>query len=344
MFDQHYPHFITHSGMCIPVTYTAKAESRPLGKNQTCESKLDGQTIKDKLGLLLDNANGSYSRRVVACVLETEKDSYDGFNHEDIGPQHLCHTIHAEDLALSRIKLGLDHSPITHIHLAGRGQKKLKEIAPCPRCFEKLNEQIPRNFGTTLLLYDENLELKVSLNWNDVVSAYSPREYSIISYGTKTDMLKEIKSRTCLNEDDGLLVLNLALRGSIEEIENFKVFLTGSASKRGGISNLLSNTYADIDLLIESPTPAATQGRISTYLKNNLSKMFPTSEISEYKVEKPYCRNSNLTAQTFTVINNGEVKKVIEVTYGKNLEHMMDQEYFKRNWFHQFFEKKTYHE
>ncbi len=274
--------------------------------------------------LLRDDA--PVTNRTVACMLQTTKDKeYRGRNHErDYKPVSPVF-IHAEIAALVNMLESDEASgSIDRIIMAGTGQKKVKEIAPCRSCYTTLLQYMATHVEL-VLLQPNYFRNAIVLGGDAVERAYEPKEPLQIEGGeTKQQTARELEAKTDLNQDDALFVSHL--REFMIENE-VKLYLTGSSSGRGGISQeirrLERKHYTDIDLVaVTGKYPDARK------LVDDLNEESTECEPRTVRCRKPTMRRS-LKGKGF-----GPEGTPLDLIVASTLEEgMLDPAYYRNNWY-----------
>jgi cytidine deaminase len=185
-------------------------------------------------------AHAPVTGRRVACILETQDALYAGHNYEyDPG-----HFEHAEEAALSR--MGKD-APIERVYIAGEGQRKLKHVSPCSECYDLLSPRLAAHAELVLFEPDTSEKNYAVLSPQQHREAYVPKPYLNLSGSTVKEAADELLHVTPLTARDAKFIANLRFLGLKNDI---LFYLTGSASGRGGVSNVINpGCYGDLDII-----------------------------------------------------------------------------------------------
>lgn len=274
--------------------------------------------------LLRDDA--PVTNRTVACMLQTTEDrEYRGRNHErgykPVSPVF----IHAEMAALVNMLESDEASgSISRIIMAGTGQEKAKEIAPCRSCYTTLLQYMATHVEL-VLLQPNYFRNAMVLGGDAIERAYEPKEPLQIGGGeTKQQTAKELEAKTDLNQNDAFFIAHLREFMIENEVE---LYLTGSASGRGGISQeihkLERKSYTDIDLVaVTDKYPDARK------LVDDLNKGSATHEPRVVRCRKPTVLRS-LKGKGF-----GPEGTTLDLIVAPTLEEgILDPSYYRNNWY-----------
>jgi cytidine deaminase len=189
------------------------------------------------------------ARRVAALLLSHDGKEYLGHNDESNGPPFF----HAERQALTAAGDIADKS-ISRVIMAGSGQPKMKWIAPCYNCYSALDPHLSDTAQITL--FQPNMfDTAVTLNAAEFRRGYETKPLLRIIGGSSLQVTRnEIHTKTLLTPEDTTLMLSLR---KLALARRAGLYLTGSASGRGGISQEIQQKrgqkYEDLDIIVVSP-------------------------------------------------------------------------------------------
>ncbi len=210
--------------------------------------RADVEALKPLLKAELHNARAPLTGRETACVLTTQQGVYVGHCDEQEGSRFIT----APAMALAKLgEAEAADAEITGIYLMGRNIKKPKYVMPTPEDYDRLAGRFV-DWGPTIIIVDPDSSAYTSV-WASVHGpAYSVKEPSDFRYligedEDTTTLPSLIRERTVLDWRGADFIAHLMQTGKKRDIE---IYLTGSASGRGEISNALKGDYEDIDLLV----------------------------------------------------------------------------------------------
>lgn len=275
--------------------------------------------IISRLKQELENSQAKVTGYFLSCVIITEKGTYVGSNKEIDDINFVFE--HAEVNALKEC-LKVESNPVVHkILLCGKGKiKKLKHYIPCSSCCDTLSSYcLP---STEVILVD--------INNNDEITTFSFEELKE-SYSYK-DIAKLQVSDLQLRERDSNFLKCLILETG-EKIEG--IFLTGSASGRGGFTSLLRKKfnldYGDLDLfLVVKQENLEEIQRIVDLLAKNIYQdlLYIKREIPAYQNKKGVVLDKSYYR------NQAQDEPILDFTYCTQLDGaFIRKEYFERNWY-----------
>ena len=267
---------------------------------------------------------------LVAAAFFTDRGTYLGHNIERQNP-----TIfeHAERMAL-RNMLESEASPrIRRIAMAGGGKtEKYKYYTPCFACAHAIVPYTDENTEIILApLPGKNSGMK--LLFSEVLASHGQLPYSRFASTELSSMEKELEEKTELVGKDVGFIADLAILG-LSAGASF--YLTGSASGRGGVSNLLNSrsgqAYRDIDLL-------AVITRDFPGREADIERLITKHYGSFRAVPKELPPHHNIRGvvfkKTFYYCGPGE-DKLLDFTFSTDLKGTLAKsEYEMMNWFHQ---------
>lgn len=282
--------------------------------------------LKLKLESLLDEAEAPISNLKVACIIRTQEGEYYGKNHEWASPQYFAH---AEERALFQMKQYGDFSGIRAVHIGGRGQVKKSQISPCDNCFYILTPFLSED--SKLVLFEpNNLSDSMTFTAREFTEAYSRLEYSAIKGEDFSRAREELMRKTPLVEPGLSFVADLRILGLEKQIS---FYLTGSASGRGGISQLINKKqnkpYTDLDIVAASDLDENVVIKLFEELAN---QYYPGLE---KKLRKFNIYGTGHPISLYRYLDSkGVVKLELNVDKGKNTAFTR-KDYLHKNWFHQ---------
>ncbi len=274
------------------------------------------------IGLLkreLENSQASITGYFLSCALVTNKGVYVGSNKEfDDGSFAFEH---AETSAIKEC-LRVENEPtIRKIFLCGRGKvKKLKHYVPCATCCDVLDSYCSSD--TEVVLVDiNNNDSTTIFNFNELRESYSFKEISRLQVNSLH-----------LREKDNQFLQRLIreIKGKVEG-----VFLTGSASGRGGFTSFLRKKfnldYGDLDLFIILKKENLQE--IINLVNSSAIEIYPDLHKVIRKVPK-YQNKKCVVLEKSYFGNNDTDEPVLDFTYSTQLEgSFIRNEYFERNWY-----------
>ncbi len=262
----------------------------------------------------------------IACALITEHAIYIDHNYEH---EDSLVFEHAEQRALAKAVKNEVSPKIKQVFMYGEGKvKKFKHYIPCADCTDTLQPYVDSGTSITLLPTQET-KTELHLGFNEVRNSYTSYEYSSITDATR------LKYETLLNEKDQRFIYDLVALGK-ERGATF--FLTGSASRRGGFSNLLlsklKKTYGDLDLFCMLSDKGTLNGVIAS-----VESLIQTYYGVLKKVVRPLPPYQNRKDVVLTKIYyhfDSETEPFVDLTFSLALDgSFIRKEYFDRNWFHE---------
>lgn len=192
---------------------------------------------------LLKEAQPVYTGIGVACVLETSERRHTGFNSETKDDRY-----HAEWRAVDQTVQG--RVDAIHIMSSRQGYGGLKHAIPCHDCASRRLLSIASP-DCLLYLYDGTGQHCCRLPFHEIVAeyAYCPKHAGLS--GSADTVVGELALLT----DADRLILAGFLSKVVREYPETEIYITGSASGRGGPRALLNTrvlgqAYQDIDLVV----------------------------------------------------------------------------------------------
>ncbi|MFA6502942.1 MAG: hypothetical protein WCT45_01640 [Candidatus Paceibacterota bacterium] len=278
----------------------------------------------------LQNARAPLTGILVASALLTEKELYLGHNEEKGDPIVFEHS---ETVGLQKALAAEGTPKILKIVMAGGGTvDKFKFYTPCFSCTHAL-APFMADGATVVLTALPNINETLVLTFDELFASYAQVPYSKINTDTASIIRSELGTKTVLEGEDIDFIADLTALGLSEGIE---IFLTGSASGRGGVSTLLNkktnHKYRDIDIIAVIDKDFSTiEAKIEEMLRDHYG--FFT------KIEKPILPYQNKQGVVFKKSNYycGEGKSpMIDFSFSKSFSGTLAYHAYEiKNWFHQ---------
>jgi hypothetical protein len=205
----------------------------------------------------LEHASAPLTGKTTACVLTTwSGKTYSGHTEE----RGIGQLTTATMMALQKLdEIEPSDEKLAGIYYMGKNLRKPKHVMPTPGDYDTLSRRFMSDWGPTIIIASPDSEDYESV-WASVHRpAYGVKEPSdfrelIWSDEDLTIIPSLIAKKTGLDNRDACYVAHLMHTGIEAGIE---IYLVGSASGRGEISNALKprrEAYSDIDLLVVCPT------------------------------------------------------------------------------------------
>jgi cytidine deaminase len=307
-------------------------------KQDTYEAEL--LVARDALVAALQAARAPKTGLRVACVLQTEDGIYSGSNQEPGRYEAPFPFRHAETAALAKMMQESGSETVDRVIMAGLGQKKMKQVAPCFKCYDMLNGFFNEN--TELVLFEPGkLDRAVVLNSTEHASAYEKKSPLAITETDPESIKAELRGKSALSEEDIQLVARLRKIG-LEH--NIALYLTGSASGRGWISQPLKEktgeSPSDLDIVAVTNEPAHKVAEL--VLPNGvtpvdmLNRGFATREWYPEKKRGLMSHEAFLGSPRHHAhsYKNEHKKTPLEITVAPELASgMLDKRYYDRNFY-----------
>lgn len=276
-------------------------------------------TILNLLIQELEFAQAKITGYFLSCVIVTDKGIYSGSNKEHDDPDFTFE--HAEINALNKC-LQVEKTPhIQKVFLCGKGKvKKLKHYAPCVYCCEKLEPySLPETQVILVDLLQDNSQTIFS--FSELLNSYSFK-----------DPLKVRIDELSLKEDDSMFLREL-ISGAKDGVDG--IFLTGSASGRGGFTSLLrdklSLSYGDLDLFLVVKQDQLKE--LKLLILPIVKKFYPNLFCVDREVPDYQNRKGVVLGKSY-FRNNDVDEPVLDFTYSSKLDgSFIRREYFERNWY-----------
>jgi cytidine deaminase len=290
--------------------------------------KYSSKKIKLSLEVELARSKAPITGFLISCAIITDNNIYFNHNFEQKNSDIFNH---AEQNALKEI-LKQEKTPLISkiVMMAGGKIIKFKNYTPCSICSHVLAPYMkPRSIIELLPIsgISKNLKLKFS----EVLKSYSKLEYSKIENTEEEKLELELRNKTCLKEKDLKFISNLIMLGNKNKI---RIYLTGSSSGRGGISNLIMKKtecgYHDIDLIVI--TKFGTK-KIQKEIENLIATHYSSFIIKNRIVPRHKNKKGVVLKNIAYHIKNGTI---IDLTFATNTDGAFRQSpYEKGNWYHQ---------
>lgn len=309
-----------------------------------------------KLEQLLRQAKAPISKRRVACILEPQNSNkqFCGFNIENKKG-----ILHAEHNALLKKPKGMFY--LNKIHMMASGsQFDIKNAIPCENCFKLLLPHSTAN--SKIIFYTSDGKLNYILNFKDLIPKYKSFKNRINLRGKKIN--KFLKEKTFLTQIDKKWteeLCNLVIEYNLEHKKNtIKLYITGSASGRGGAKTLLArksikNDYDDIDLLfvfVPSMRHYACDILIENFYRQSLKniglkvKNIYSKKMPSYKLENLEKNNKDFLFRKLYCLKAGDTKpktnifkkdknepSILDASAGYSLNSTITKKYLEKNWY-----------
>jgi cytidine deaminase len=277
----------------------------------------------------LTHARGPVSGYVVACGLLTENGFYLGHNVEQEGSMVFQH---AEDMAIQKM-VGKEAAPhIKKIIMLGGGRaKKFKNYIPCVPCSEELSPYTSEETVIQLLPL-KGMGESFSFSFGELTHSYLPASPSKFSSVSEDDYLAELKEKTVLRDEDRRLVAKLARYGATNGVE---IYLTGSATGRGGVSTFLMERnnipYHDVDLIAATKrNPPEVEREIESIIKECWGPL--KKEVRT--IITHYNPKGVMRARTYYYCGKDD-EKVLDFTLATDHDGAFIHPWYEpKNWFH----------
>jgi len=291
---------------------------------------MNEREVRGKVLEELNKCEAPISGIFVACAIFTEKEIYFGHNTEWENPVKFEH---AEIMSLKTILQREKFPKINKIIMAGGGTTdKLKFYTPCYACCQSLGSYVIDNAQIILLpLTKDDCALEVT--FRELMQSYSQLPYSKMEHYTNPELKSELESKTLLKGKDSEFISELTLFGREKGIS---LYLTGSASGRGGAGTMLNkktnHPYRDIDVvaIIEKEFDMIELG-IEKILANNYGSFIKEDK----KVPAHHNKYGVVFKKSFYYCGSAK-DKLIDFTFSTDLRGALAKnEYEIKNWFHQ---------
>lgn len=260
----------------------------------------------------------------ISCAIVTGKDFYLGHNHEYENPFYFEH---AEKAALSNA-LQREVAPlIKKVVMFGQGKaKKFKHYTPCPSCLGMLSQYTTRETKIRLLGNDSSPK-GLEFGIDELAQCYEGFSYSEIASS-------QLKNKTLLKPKDRRFIIDLIACGQRNKM---KFYLTGSASGRGGASNLLmakmNCSYEDLDLVCVLKN-ASQLAQAEIDIESALHEHYGSVTKVVRKVGRHINPKNVILSRTYYYLVDGK-EPFIDLTYSLHLSgSFVRQDYEINNWFH----------
>jgi cytidine deaminase len=299
---------------------------------------------RDKLNILLGYAEAPITGRKVGAVLETE----DGIQTYGFNIENKRGILHAEVVAAAGIK----SKKFKSINLIASGDPlAIKNCIPCEACTTSLSPQASE--AAVVSLSSQDGKLTAAFPFRDLEKSY--RGFQDVPHAG-SDIETFLEQRTRLTEVDRVVISNFS--NNVKELApNAEVYLTGSASERGGPSSMvaqlaLGSPYLDLDMITIFPElPQNVTDRIGDIYLEALRDVgfnynqVQLEEVPTYKLEAHEASErfsyrtvywvddslQNVHAPNWT--KNADVPSTMDVSVGESLESVMTKRYLEKNWY-----------
>jgi cytidine deaminase len=313
------------------------------------KTNIRGFIMYEKLKILIKKAKTPLTDRKVACILVSSKNEiYGGYNLEE------SRILHAEEMALNQAIKKSENFKIKEIHLMARGiAQNVKRAIPCENCSNILTPYCKEDSKIIFYLFN-NPNKRYELKFKDILESY--RSF---------DDILLLEDKLSFDEYFANYLTPIDRKILKEFMDGIKtkcseLYVTGSASKRGGPKQLLAKeitgvSYWDIDLIAIFPEINKDQINkiVREVILNSLRQAgFDVKKLLEKEVPSYILEESpnNKDSENFIFrkiywskdiplkIMSSEYKKdilipsMIDLSVGKNLKETITKRYLDKNW------------
>lgn len=306
--------------------------------------------INKQLKNIILKANASITSRKVACLLITKEEKiYEGYNIEKV-----ANILHAENMAVNNAIKNNVNFKIKEIHLMANGKpQNVKRAIPCENCSKILMPYCDEDSKIIFHLFTDP-NIKYTLQLKDIIKSYSPFD-DIPLLSNKRLFDRYFENYLTQIDKNFLTEFIKTIKPECSEL-----YITGSASKRGGPKQLLAKeiigtSYLDIDLIaifskidkneinkIVKKAILKSLNKIGFEAEKLLEKTMPSYILEENPTnkdsEKFIFRKTYWTKDMQLEIMPPKYKKhilmpsVIDLSVGTKLEETATKKYLDKNW------------
>jgi len=303
-----------------------------------------------QLRILIEKAKAPITNRKVACLLITKKDEiFKGYNIE-----RAKNILHAEEMAVNNAIKKDDNFKIKEIHLMANGEAlNIKRSIPCENCSSILKNYCEKDSKIIFHFFD-NPNKKYLLNLEGLIKEY--RSFKKVPLLLEKNSFNEyFKNHLSEVDKEFLTEFMKMIKQKCSEL-----YITGSASKRGGPKQLLAKKitglpYLDMDLIaifsetdknqineIVKKAILSSLKKIGYVKKELLEKEMPSYVLEENPTSKDsegfIFRKIYWIKEMESEITPPEYKKnpllpsIIDLSAGINLKETITKKYLNKNW------------
>ena len=302
-----------------------------------------------ELRKLISKSKAPRTNRKVACILITQKDEvYEGSNVEGTD------ILHAEEIVIEQAIKKREKFKIKKIHIMANGiAHNVKRVIPCENCSKILAPYC-----------DEDSKI-IFYFFNDSSKRYPLKLKKIIeSYGSFNDVpllsdnnLFDLYFTNYLTPIDKEVLTEFI---KIIKLKCSELYITGSASKRGGPKQLLAKKitmipYWDLDLI--AIFPELDKNRINQIVREAILNSFrkvgldvkdlleklvpsyileedPNSKDSKDFIFRKIYRTKDMPLEIIfpEYKKNILIPSIIDLSVGRNLKETTTKKYLDKNW------------
>jgi cytidine deaminase len=292
---------------------------------------VNDSAISARLKKEISPLEASVTGYFISCAIETELGMY--FDHNVENPDTLEFE-HAEHRTLTKALESEESPKIKRVLMYGEGKVlKSKHYVPCLYCARELLKYIQLDTTIKLLqVSDKGKERE--FNFQEVLHSYRTYERSNLYAHDRNERCEFLNTDTLLRGNDRDFILDLVDLCVEDEVS---LYITGSASGRGGFSNYLlqktEESYKDIDLFFVLQDSRAWEFFLDK-IRNLVQKHYNGLELF-FRNVPPYQNRRGVVLGKAYFYDEDETEPIIDMTFSTNLEgSFIRSEYYEQNWFH----------
>ncbi|MCK4996812.1 hypothetical protein KAS08_00780 [Candidatus Pacearchaeota archaeon] len=306
--------------------------------------------IHKQLKNIILKANASITSRKVACLLITKEEKiYEGYNIEKV-----VNILHAENMAVNNAIKNNVNFKIKEIHLMANGKpQNVKRSIPCENCSKMLKPYCEKDSKIMFHLFTDP-NMRYTLHLKDIINSYSSFN-NIPLLSNKRLFDRHFENYLTQIDKNFLTEFIKTIKPECSEL-----YITGSASKRGGPKQLLAKkiigtSYLDIDLIaifsiidkneinkIVKKAILESLNKIGFDAENLLEETMPSYILEEDLTKKD--SKDFIFRKTYWIkgmqleIMPPEYKKhilmpsAIDLSVGRNIKGTATKKYLDKNW------------